>query len=74
MRWKPLTRRLTVQMFKTVGGLRYLAISEPSAKKSYHRVAWAQYADGTDMEAAVKATDGQQVRAASNSSLARVLT
>jgi hypothetical protein len=56
-------------MFRGVDGLNYLAISEPSAKKSYHRVAWAQYAEGTDMEAAVKATDGQQVSVAASLTL-----
>jgi hypothetical protein len=48
-------------MFKRVDGFEYLAITEPAAKKSFHRVAWAQYGEGVNVEDVVKQLNGAKV-------------
>jgi hypothetical protein len=42
-------------------GFDYLALSDPSMKKMFHRVGWAQFKDGTDMDEVVKVLDGMEV-------------
>ena len=49
-------------MFTSVPGFQYLAITEPAVKKSYHRVAWAQFADDVDVNEVVAKLDNYKVR------------
>jgi hypothetical protein len=51
------------QLFAQVEGFQHLAITEPSIKKQFHRVAWAQYSDGTDLEEVLRRLDNSKVRA-----------
>jgi hypothetical protein len=48
-------------MFSQVDGFQYLAMSEPVPKKFFHRVAWAQYSEDVDIEAAVYKLDNSKV-------------
>ncbi|KAL1408935.1 hypothetical protein Q8F55_005749 [Vanrija albida] len=58
----PSTSRPDLEgVFAAHPGFQWLALSEPSAKKSFHRVGWAQYEEGVDVEEAVKAIDGSKV-------------
>jgi len=50
------------QLFKRVPGFQYLALTEPAVKKSFHRVGWAQYADGVDVKDVVTKLDNSKVR------------
>ncbi len=52
------------QLLGTVEGFEYLAISDPSQKKGFGRVGWAQYRDGTDMDQVIKTLDGATVSSA----------
>lgn len=47
--------------FGKVKGFEYLALTEPSVKKQFHRVAWAQFAEGVDVGEVVGKLDGQKV-------------
>lgn len=49
------------QLFAQEEGFEYLALAEPSAKKAFHRVAWAQFADGVDVEKVVERLDNSKV-------------
>ena len=51
----------TVQLFSSTEGFQYLALTEPSTKKAFHRVGWAQFATGVDVEEIVKKLDGSKV-------------
>jgi hypothetical protein len=48
-------------VFSKVEGFEYLAITEPSTKKAFHRVAWAQFAEGVDVDEVVKKLDNSRV-------------
>lgn len=50
------------QLFGQAEGFDYIALTEPATKKSFHRVAWAQFMPGVDVEAVVRQLDGQKVR------------
>jgi hypothetical protein len=50
-----------LQVFSKVEGFEYLAITEPSTKKAFHRVAWAQFAEGVDVDEVVKKLDNSRV-------------
>lgn len=45
-------------MFQKIDGFQYLALAEPIAKKSFHRVAWAQFATEVDVQDVVQKLDG----------------
>lgn len=47
--------------FSQVKGFEYLALTEPSVKKAFHRVAWAQFGEGVDIADAVGQLDGKKV-------------
>ena len=49
-------------MFASAPGFQYLAITEPAIKKSFHRVAWAQFSDETDINEVVSKLDNYKVR------------
>ncbi|KAL7420146.1 hypothetical protein Q5752_005112 [Cryptotrichosporon argae] len=58
----PTTRRVDLEkLFGKAKGFQWLALSDPSVKKAFHRVGWAQYAEGTDPEMVVRAVDGQKI-------------
>ncbi|EPQ25780.1 uncharacterized protein PFL1_06647 [Pseudozyma flocculosa PF-1] len=42
-------------------GFRYLALGEPHAGKRWHRVGWAMYDEGTDMEETARALEGKDI-------------
>ena len=52
---------ICLKMFSQVEGFEYIALTDPAAKKSFHRVAWAQFANSVDVEAVVRRLDGQKV-------------
>ncbi|WVQ91952.1 hypothetical protein IAS59_005760 [Cryptococcus gattii] len=43
------SRKALEDLFSKVPGFQWLAISDPSQKRSFHRVAWAQYGEDTDV-------------------------
>ncbi|KAK4686837.1 hypothetical protein P7C73_g3283, partial [Tremellales sp. Uapishka_1] len=58
----PQTSRKDLEaLFEKVPGFQYLALSEPAARKSFHRVGWAQFGDHVDMDQAVKVLDSQRI-------------
>ena len=58
----PSTSRKDLEdLFGQVEGFQYLAVTEPFAKKAFHRVAWAQFAEGVDPEEVVKKLDGSKI-------------
>ncbi|PWY98641.1 hypothetical protein BCV70DRAFT_201444 [Testicularia cyperi] len=48
-------------LFRTKPGFRYLALGEPHVGKRWHRVGWAMYEQGTDMEDTLNALQGQEI-------------
>ncbi|KAK8844554.1 hypothetical protein IAR55_006401 [Kwoniella newhampshirensis] len=58
----PTTNRKDLEeLFARMPGFQWLALSEPSQKKSFHRVAWAQYADDVDISEVIQKLDGQKI-------------
>lgn len=58
----PSTRRKDLEgIFAKQPGFQWLALSEPSSKRSFHRVGWAQYEDGINVTEAVTTIDGSKV-------------
>jgi len=58
----PSTRRKDLEaIFAKHPGFQWLALSEPSSKRSFHRVGWAQYEEGVDVNEAVATIDGSKV-------------
>lgn len=48
-------------MCKQVPGFRYLAVSDPSALKRFHRFGWIVFEEGTDLQAALDQLNNQKV-------------
>ncbi|ORX34935.1 hypothetical protein BD324DRAFT_633296 [Kockovaella imperatae] len=58
----PSTSRKELEdLFGKVEGFQYLALTEPFMKKQFHRVAWAQFADGVDPQDVVNKLDGSKI-------------
>ncbi|WWD22896.1 hypothetical protein CI109_107391 [Kwoniella shandongensis] len=58
----PTTSRKDLEeLFARVPGFQWMALSEPSQKRSFHRVAWAQYADDVDVSEVIQKLDGQKI-------------
>jgi hypothetical protein len=58
----PSTKRQDLEsIFAKHPGFQWLALSEPSSKRSFHRVGWAQYEDGVDVNEVVNTIDGSKV-------------
>ncbi len=58
----PNTRRKDLEgVFAKHSGFQWLALSEPSMKRSFHRVGWAQYEEGIKVEEVVNTIDGSKV-------------
>ncbi|WVR03221.1 hypothetical protein IAU60_000212 [Kwoniella sp. DSM 27419] len=55
------SRKELEELFARVPGFQWLAVSEPAQKKSFHRVAWAQYADDVDIGEVIQKLDGQKI-------------
>nr|XP_019048353.1 hypothetical protein I302_02124 [Kwoniella bestiolae CBS 10118]OCF27283.1 hypothetical protein I302_02124 [Kwoniella bestiolae CBS 10118] len=55
------SRKELEELFARVPGFQWLAVSEPAQKKSFHRVAWAQYADDVDIGEVINKLDGQKI-------------
>ena len=56
-----ISRDKLEQHLRTRDGFLYLALGEPHSGKKWHRVGWAAFKEGTDMEEAVKALDGKEI-------------
>jgi len=50
------------KLFRKVDGFQYLALTEPAVKKSFHRVGWAQFAPGVEVQDVVSKLDNSRVR------------
>lgn len=48
-------------MFSQIKGFQHLAITEPSLKKQFYRVAWAQFSDDTDLEDVLRKLNNTKV-------------
>lgn len=48
-------------MCSAVEGFEYLALSEPSPNKKFHRIGWIHFKEGTDMKSAFEKLDNQKV-------------
>ncbi|WVO18178.1 hypothetical protein L204_105881 [Cryptococcus depauperatus] len=58
----PLCSRKTLEeLFKKVPNFQWLALSDPSTKRSFFRVAWAQYADETDVSTIISELEGTKI-------------
>lgn len=58
----PSTRRKDLEeVFTKHPGFQWLALSEPSAKRSFHRVGWAQYEEGVNVQEVVSTVDSSKV-------------
>ncbi|WRT63364.1 uncharacterized protein IL334_000269 [Kwoniella shivajii] len=55
------SRKELEELFARIPGFQWLALSEPAQKKSFHRVAWAQYADDVDIGEVINKLDGQKI-------------
>ncbi|ORY30788.1 hypothetical protein BCR39DRAFT_528324 [Naematelia encephala] len=55
------TRKSLEELFAKHDGFQYLALTEPAMKKGFHRVGWAQFADGVDVAEVVKSLDESNV-------------
>ncbi|RXK40727.1 hypothetical protein M231_01979 [Tremella mesenterica] len=55
------SRRELEELFAQCEGFQYLALTEPQIKKSFHRVAWAQFAEGVDVKEVVDKLDGSKL-------------
>jgi len=49
-------------MFSQIKGFLHLAITEPSLKKQFYRVAWAQFTEDTDLEDVLRRLNNTKVR------------
>ncbi|KAI8987865.1 arsenite-resistance protein 2-domain-containing protein, partial [Mycotypha africana] len=56
-----IARKKIKEMCCKVEGFDYLALSEPSPNKKFHRVGWIQFKEGTDMKKVFEQLDGQKV-------------
>jgi len=52
---------VTIQMFSQIKGFQHLAITEPSIKKQFYRVAWAQFTEDTDLEDVLRRLNNTKV-------------
>lgn len=58
----PSTRRTDLEgVFAKHPGFQWLALSDPSAKRGFHRVGWAQYEEGVNVEDAVATIDSSKI-------------
>lgn len=58
----PTTKRKDLEgIFAKHPGFQWLALSEPSVKRSFHRVGWAQYEEGVKVDEAVATIDSSKV-------------
>lgn len=58
----PSTRRVDLEgVFAKHPGFQWLALSDPSAKRGFHRVGWAQYEEGVNVEEAVNTIDSSKI-------------
>lgn len=48
-------------MFSEIKGFLHLAITEPSIKKQFYRVAWAQFTEDTDLEEVLRKLNNTKV-------------
>ncbi|WWC85480.1 uncharacterized protein L201_000344 [Kwoniella dendrophila CBS 6074] len=55
------SRKELEELFARIPGFQWLAVSEPAQKKSFHRVAWAQYGDDVDISEVINKLDGQKI-------------
>ncbi|WWC57754.1 uncharacterized protein I303_100289 [Kwoniella dejecticola CBS 10117] len=55
------SRKELEELFARIPGFQWLAVSEPAQKKSFHRVAWGQYADDVDIGEVISKLDGQKI-------------
>ncbi|KAN0062430.1 hypothetical protein ACQY0O_005317 [Thecaphora frezii] len=56
-----ISRAKLEQHLQSRPGFRYLALGEPHSGRKWHRVGWAVYEEGTDMEETVRALDGKEI-------------
>ncbi|KAG0194485.1 hypothetical protein DFQ28_010569 [Apophysomyces sp. BC1034] len=47
-----IPRQRIIEMCEEVEGFEYLALSEPSPSKKFHRIGWIRFKDGTDIQKA----------------------
>jgi hypothetical protein len=56
-----ISRQKIIDMCNKVVGFKYLALSEPSAPKKFHRIGWIRFSEETDMQKAFEHLDNQMV-------------
>ncbi|ODO03301.1 hypothetical protein I350_06151 [Cryptococcus amylolentus CBS 6273] len=55
------SRKSLEELFGRVPGFLWLALSDVSVKRSFHRVAWAQYAESTDVSEVIDKLEGSKL-------------
>lgn len=56
-----IPRQKIIDMCNKVVGFKYLALSEPSVSKKFHRIGWIRFSEETDMQKAFDQLDSQKV-------------
>ncbi|SAM08421.1 hypothetical protein [Absidia glauca] len=56
-----IPRQKIIDMCNKVVGFKYLALSEPSAPKKFHRIGWIRFSEETDMQKAFDLLDNQKI-------------
>ncbi|CAO3665810.1 unnamed protein product [Umbelopsis ramanniana] len=56
-----IPRNKIVEMCEQVEGFDYLALSEPTPAKKFHRLGWINFKEGTDIKAAFDKLDNQKI-------------
>ncbi|KAI8380887.1 uncharacterized protein BYT42DRAFT_284922 [Radiomyces spectabilis] len=56
-----IARQRIIEMCSNVDGFEYLALSEPSPNKKFHRIGWIHFKEGTDMVKAFEALDNLKI-------------
>ncbi|RUP43194.1 hypothetical protein BC936DRAFT_137496 [Jimgerdemannia flammicorona] len=56
-----ISRKKIITMCQEVEGFEYLALSEPSPTKKFHRIGWIAFKEGTDMQAAYDKLNNKKI-------------
>lgn len=57
-----ISRQKIIDMCNQVDGFQYLALSEPSVTKKFHRIGWIHFSEETDMQKVFDELDNQKVK------------
>ncbi|ORZ08708.1 arsenite-resistance protein 2-domain-containing protein [Absidia repens] len=56
-----ISRQKIIDMCNKVNGFQYLALSEPSVTKKFHRIGWIHFSEETDMQKVFDELDNQKI-------------